>query len=183
MRTAPRAVAGLLAAALLLVGCAAPVVEPVAEIADTAGCLADEVLADLPVRGPWQGRPAPAAGRVPRDFHPVLVIECWVDARILRPGDPVTATPSDARVLAIEKDGDLGRLLAVLAEPSEQPEPDTICPADYRPRPVLFLVDASGRAVRPAWPTTACGRLKPGAREALAGLRTVTTTPLTRARS
>lgn len=179
-----------------------------AEIGDVADCVADEVLTGMGIDGGpggWTGRPAPAAERVPDGFEPVRVVECRmvvgeirplepdrdllehldpseVDVNDLRtPGPTSPPGPPEVSLQQVEREGDLTRLLAALAEPSDRPREGQACPAMFEMKPALFLVDAEDRVVRAQWPTTSCGFLRPGAHEALAsvpevGGRTVTRT-------
>ena len=102
------------------------------------------------------------------------------------PVDP-PATPAPApdqpavTVVEAELHGDLGPLLATLARPSHQPAPDQPCPAMWESQPVIFLVDADGRAVRAQWPTDACGFLLDGVTRPLDALEVVSETPRTAA--
>lgn len=182
-----------------------------AEIGTRADCLADEVLVALGASavGTWSGRPAPAAGTVPEGFEPVRVVECGLAPAVVRGpvahlevlddelsghvvGDvdmiehrdaPLPSPPpSSVTVERVERVGDLDRLLAALAQPSDEPGPDTLCPAVLELRPVIFLIDGTDRAVRVAWPTTECGSVVPGALEALAAVPEVDRTVVTRER-
>jgi hypothetical protein len=98
------------------------------------------------------------------------------------PADPA-GTPAPDRpaptVVEAELRGDLGPLLAVLARPSHQPLPDQPCPAMWQSQPVIFLVDADGRAVRARWPADACGFLLDGVTRPLDALDVVRETPRT----
>lgn len=178
------AVAGVTGAALavavaVVVGaCAAPVeVRPLPGVAEIAAggpdCLADEVLAALPFAvqpSPGSARPAPAAGTVPPGFEPVRVVECRA------PGMTTDATSSagtgtaDVIVEEVVLTGDLGPLLAALARSSDPVPADLACPPMYEYQPQLYLIDAAGRAVRPAWPVDRCGFLHDGATAALTDL-------------
>lgn len=86
-----------------------------------------------------------------------------------------TGTPPGAVVEVVRREGGLPRLLRHLARADVAPRPDQACMLMYETRPVIYLVDADGRAVRAQWPTDACGFLLDGARETLAGVREVAT--------
>jgi len=171
------AAAVLTASAVLAAGCgvqATPTVTTVpSAVPSTAraitgpDCLAPQVLADLgfdpdvlTTRSP-HGQ-VPDAGRVPDDFVAVAVLACEVDGT-LRDGDGVWSA-----VTATRLEGDLDGLLTALRVPSATPA-GTCNGAPGAPA-VLWLLDALGRAVRPAWPTDRCGAPQPGVTEALAGL-------------
>jgi len=94
------------------------------------------------------------------------------------PGAPAPDRPA-ATVVEAELRGDLGPLLAALARPSHQPLPDQPCPAMWQSQPVIFLVDADGRAVRARWPADACGFLLDGVTRPLDALEVVRETPRT----
>jgi hypothetical protein len=85
---------------------------------------------------------------------------------------PVTVQVSELR-------GDLGPLLDQLARPSQAPREGEVCMAMMELRPVIFLVDADGRAVRAQWPSTSCGFLLDGATAPLDALEVVSTTEQT----
>ena len=91
---------------------------------------------------------------------------------------PGTTSPG-TRVDVVRLEGDLGPLLAQLRRPDEAPRPDQACAAMFQAVPVLYLVDADGRAVRAAWPTDACGFLRDGAGESVAALAEVDRQELT----
>ncbi|RYV50624.1 hypothetical protein [Pengzhenrongella frigida] len=185
------AVAAVVAAVLIFVvgACAEPRAgRPAspgpAEIAvGGADCLADEVLAALPVTastGAGSERPAPAAGAVPRGFEPVQVVECRAPEMVLvGPTASTTATPvPPVTVVEVVLTGDLGPLLAALSRTSDPVPTDLACPPMVEFQPQIYLVDAQGRAVRPRWPVDACGFLHDGATAALAGLSEVSSREL-----
>lgn len=93
--------------------------------------------------------------------------------------EPVPA-PVSVTVVEAELRGDLGPLLAALARPSQQPAPGEACPAMMQMRPVIYLLDAEGRAILARWPTTGCGFLlddgAPGLLDALEVVRETTRT-------
>ena len=61
---------------------------------------------------------------------------------------PALAWPVTVQKFGGTSVGDLDRLLAALAQPSDEPGPDTLCPAVLELRPVIFLIDGTDRAVR-----------------------------------
>jgi hypothetical protein len=104
---------------------------------------------------------APKAGRVPDGFTPTTAVRC-----------DVTAGTGDAQgfsVTAVTFAGDLAPLLAALAEPDDD-DSNVACTADLELVPPLWLVDAAGKAINPHYPVDACGKTKPGVRDALAEL-------------
>lgn len=145
-------------------------------------CLADEVLAALPLAGPASERskrPAPEAGTVPPGFDAVQVVECRAPGLTLSTPSTSTATAAPATPIAVVEvvlTGDLGPLLVALARPSDPVPRDLACPAMFEFQPQIYLEDARGRAVRPQWPVDACGFLHDGATAALAGLIEVSST-------
>ncbi len=93
--------------------------------------------------------------------------------------EPEETGPADEPTITItlvERRGDLGPLLRALSRPSQTPGPDQICAAVWESQPVIYLVDADGRAIRAQWPTTACGLLLDGVTAPLATLPVVATT-------
>ncbi|MBO9569385.1 MAG: hypothetical protein J7503_11230 [Cellulomonas iranensis] len=88
-------------------------------------------------------------------------------------------TSPGVRIDAVRLEGDLGPLLAQLRRPDVAPRPDQACMAMFQAVPVLYLVDADGRAVRARWPTDACGFLREGAIESVAALTEVDRDELT----
>jgi hypothetical protein len=129
-------------------------------------------------------------GSVPADFEPVAVYVCdpllELAPRDERPEDPplVLADPDDigeppppatapapdpgpAKLRQLE--GDLSALLAAFAVPND-PKWLGACPAIGVIVPDVWLVDAGGWAIRPAYPVDGCSIPKPGVNEALAEL-------------
>ncbi|TFH71923.1 hypothetical protein [Cellulomonas sp. HD19AZ1] len=88
-------------------------------------------------------------------------------------------TSPGVRIDAVRLEGDLGPLLAQLRRPDVAARPDQACMAMFQAVPVLYLVDADGRAVRVTWPTDACGFLREGAIESVATLTEVDRDELT----
>ena len=170
-RTAARLVT-VVATVTLLVSCAAatsPTASP-ATIASAADCLAPQVIADLGLRADARelsatAHPAvPAPGSVPAGFEPVGVVECTTGERL-----------TDAQgvwdaITVRHLEGDLKPLLAALAAPRQTSTVDQLCPATEATVSALWLVDALGRAVRPAPPVDACGAPTAGVRTAVAAL-------------
>lgn len=153
-----------------------------------------DAVAVVDCRGGWRGpldlqpEASAPAGRielVPEDVvtaGPGLVddlAEHAVDLRDLPAVPEPVPTPASVTVVEAELRGDLGPLLAALARPSHQPLPDQPCPAMWQSQPVIFLVDADGRAVRARWPSDACGFLLDGVTRPLDALEVVRETPRT----
>jgi hypothetical protein len=189
---------------MLLGGCGGTVPVAPAGIADAPDCLADQVLALLGTGTSPTGRTVPDAGSVPDGFTPVAVVECRLPVLVVEPAPPpvlLDTVPTDAptapltdtttpgtdasrgglTVDEVRREGDLGPLLDALSRPSDAPRADQVCPAMWQSQPVVYLVDAAGRAVLVRWPTTSCGFLQDGAAESLDGLtetgRTTRTAP------
>ncbi|MGN8246946.1 hypothetical protein ACTHAM_000614 [Cellulomonas soli] len=174
---AAAAVASALALGLLG-ACASPRAEadavPVAPVAASGDCLAPQVLAALGLpqdvlasRSPHAD--APQAGRVPEGFVPVSVLVCELDGT-LRDSEGVWSA-----VTATRLEGDLDALVAALSVPSSARSDGggTVCAQESPVPPVLWLVDAMGRAVRPLWPTDRCGAPQSGVGDALGALEEI----------
>jgi hypothetical protein len=143
---------------------------PPAQIATAADCLAPQVITDLGLRADARALSAtshpdvPAPGSVPAGFEAVEVVECVTGERL-----------TDAQgvwdaITVRHLEGDLGPLLAALAAPHETSTGDQLCPATDVATFQLWLVDALGRAVRPAPPVDVCGAPRPAVRQAVAAL-------------
>ena len=168
-----RVLLGAVTVSVLLTGCAgAPggnaQATEIATIVDGYDCLAPNlggwVLPPDQTGTPDPEHPdAPAAGRVPADFTPTLAVRCDLMASI------EDAEGRWSGVTAVTLTGDLTPLLAALAEPNDAPWLGP-CTADMELVPPLWLVDAIGRAINAHYPSTGCGKTKPGVRDALAGL-------------
>lgn len=193
-------------AGAVLIGCAGstPSAAP-AEVVDAVDCAVREVLwgpgagEELP--------PAPPAGAVPGDFTPVAAVQCRPVVRVQPaprptrlPGveeqepapellpdggrpDPADepgpdADPTAAPIEAVRLEGDLRPLLRQLARPDVQEKPGQACMAMREVVPVVYLVDASDRAIRVRWPAGPCGFRLDGADESLAGLKEVERVPV-----
>jgi hypothetical protein len=177
--------------------------------ADGPDCLAADVLTDLGMVPPaGHTRTGPEPGSVPDGFVPESVVRCGgavllgdvappilltpspethedleagavdLDDALATPAEP-EATPEPLTVQVSELRGDLGPLLDQLARPSQAPREGEACMALMEFRPVIFLVDADGRAVRAQWPSTSCGFLLDGAIAPLDALEVVGTTEQT----
>ncbi|MGO4692188.1 hypothetical protein [Glaciibacter sp. 2TAF33] len=116
---------------------------------------------------------APPVGRVPEGFEPVAAIRCNLMGSIEDADGIWSGTTADTLT------GDLGPLLAALDQPDDAAWLGP-CTADMELVPPLWLVDATGRAIHVHYPVTGCGKTKPAAREALAGLTTSETTTFKR---
>ncbi|PVU82376.1 hypothetical protein DDP54_04475 [Cellulomonas sp. WB94] len=160
------------AAVTLLAGCAtgtSPNASP-ATIASAADCLAPQVINDLGLRPDARELSAtshpdvPEPGAVPVGFEPVGVVEC-------RAGERLTDAQGVWDAITVRHlEGDLAPLLAALAAPRPTSSGDQLCPASDAAASELWLVDALGRAVRPAPPVDACGAPTAGVRTAVAAL-------------
>jgi hypothetical protein len=94
------------------------------------------------------------------------------------PQPTAPATPDGPREMTVqvtELRGDLGPLLDQLARPSEAPRANEACMAMMEIRPVVYLVDAAGSAIRAQWPSTSCGFLLDGALAPLDALEVTAT--------
>ncbi|AEE45182.1 hypothetical protein [Cellulomonas fimi] len=158
----PRAAAALVVAVVgTLAGCAGAAPEmtdaPEARVSVQADCLDGRVVRDLGLvpdeggsAGASQGVSEVRPGAVPEGFAPVSVLVCSASGT-LRSVSGTWAAVTESR-----REGDLAPLLDALERPSQ--EPTGTCQASGAAAPtVLWLVDALGRAVRPVWPTDACG--------------------------
>jgi hypothetical protein len=114
---------------------------------------------------------APKAGRVPDGFTPTAAVRCDVSTDI---GDG-----QGFGVTEVTFASDLALLLTALAEPDDD-DSNVACTADLEQVPPLWLVDAAGRAINAHYPENACGKTKPGVRDALADLTARSTTILRR---
>ena len=151
-----------------LAGCAGqqsddepPAATPTATATTTAvDCGSAEVLEALQGGGGYPGG-ATAPPAVPADVDAVAVVWC-------RTGDP--ASP-DAVVEQVTFEDGIAPVLEALAQPTETPgSEDVMCTLDFEYKPVIFLVDDAGRAVRAYWPVDVCDKSLAGAAELMAGL-------------
>ncbi len=153
-----RLVGGVVAAAsvLVLVGCGSQHPDAVPVTPDAVGTVVD-CTAEWDVG--W--------GRIPDGFEPVevwvcdplLALEPPVDGNGEPVGEPVSTEPR-------RLEGDLAPLIAAFGEQNDPPWPGP-CTAIGVIVPDVWLVDAEGRAIRPAYPSTGCGIPKEGVSEAL----------------
>ncbi|MCP2637476.1 hypothetical protein K0817_013010 [Microbacterium sp. HD4P20] len=122
-------------------------------------------------------------GSVPGDFEPVAVYVCdpvlelaprpdppleLITPEQLAQTPPPAADPAPAPEQAEPRllEGDLSPLLAAFAVPNDPKWPGP-CTAIGVIVPDVWLVDADGRAIRPAYPVDGCNVPKPGVTEAL----------------
>jgi len=175
-----RVLLGAAAAGLLLSGCGGPgsgvLARDIAKIVDGYDCLAPNLNywafpPDLTSTPDPEHPYAPKAGWVPDDFAPTTAVRCDVIADI---GDA-----QGFSVTAVTFGGDLTPLLSALAEPDDD-DSNVACTADLEIVPPLWLVDEAGQAINARYPVDACGKTKPGVRDALAALPVVDTTTLKR---
>lgn len=122
-----------------------------APIVDRADCLTPDIYTGLTGLGPWPSAdiaPAPELGYPPDDFEPVSVLRCELAQ------NPVGNTTVDAVSLA----GDVDAVVEAFSIESRR-YPDNVsisCAIGVDPAVGLWLVDARGRAFRPAWPSVPC---------------------------
>ena len=114
---------------------------------------------------------APKPGRVPDGFTPSTAVRCDVTADI---GDG-----QGFSVTAVTFVGNFAPLLAALAEPDDD-NSNVACTENLELVPPLWLVDAAGSAIHAHYPEDACGKTKPGVRDALAELTVQESTILRR---
>ncbi|MGV8976967.1 MAG: hypothetical protein ACOH17_02895 [Cellulomonas sp.] len=170
-RTAVRLVV-VVAAVTVLAGCSTgtPPSDSPATIASAADCLAPQVIVDLGLRADaheLSATPhpdAPGPGSIPVGFDPVSVVECTTGERL-----------TDAQgvwdaITVRHLEGDLRPLLAALAAPRHTSTGDQLCATTGAAAGALWLVDALGRAVRPAPPVDVCGVPTAGVRTAVGAL-------------
>ena len=91
---------------------------------------------------------------VPTDFEPVAAHLCTFSGSVDDDQGRWAAVTVETRT------GDFGPLLSALAEPSDQAGSNQACTADMEFVPELWLENATGEAMRAAWPGTACGKTK-----------------------
>ena len=124
-------------------------------IASGANCLAPnilrQVLPDLvSVTAPADD--APEAGSLPPGFRPIAVVTCT---------ESTTEDDAVNGVATVDEEhwiGDLSVVLMAFAQPSRPQSWFSDCTASAARLPAVWLVDAAGRAVRPAFPhEAACG--------------------------
>ncbi|MGG5752761.1 hypothetical protein ACQ3I4_09065 [Zafaria sp. Z1313] len=138
-----------------------------AELVDGVDCSsASEVLSPPDPSAP---RP-PAAGAIPAGFVPVELIRCSFLMDGYEDEQGLWSAVGEEHLA-----GDLDALAIALDEPDDGPRMDMACTADLEIVPDLWLVDASGRAMRAAWPVNSCGKTKPGVHDVLAGMEVAST--------
>jgi hypothetical protein len=125
---------GILAAALLLIGCTGPGYLPDARILPVSDCT----------------EPG-APGRIPDGFEPVSVILCD-DIGTVTDEDGVWSGPSTRHL-----EGDLEPLIDALNQPDDPPWLGP-CAAIEAIVPQIWLADADRRAVHVAYPSDGCGQ-------------------------
>lgn len=142
-----------------------PATVPSGVVVDGATCLAREVL-DAAIPGPVRppeslSHPLPPAGTVPDDFNPTSVVVC----QFLE----YTDDSSEAVLLQTTRTGDMKEVVAQFKRESLRSPWFGVCPtATSVPAPVVWLVDATGSAVRVAFPVDGtCGQPLPEAYEAV----------------
>lgn len=127
---------------------AAPTDDPrYAEIVDASVMCADDAW----LEGRAENRERPRSGAIPPGFAPVAVVRCWEPRS--DPRFDMYYPPRNVR-----REGDLGPLLALLADPPVFESPASHgCTAVGDLMYDVYLVDAGHRALRPVWPTDECG--------------------------
>ena len=143
----------------------APAALPSGGVVDHSTCLAPEVLSaaiPVPVQPPEPMSDAlPPAGTIPDDFEPTSVVVC----QFLE----YTNDSSEAVLLETSRIGDMAQVVAQLNRESPKSPWSGECPtASSASTPVVWLVDATGNAVRVALPVDGmCGYPLPEAYEAV----------------
>lgn len=118
-------------------------------------------------------------GGIPEDFVTAAVLRCRDEVRDV-PGDGSWSVRVTERA-----DTPAAELVEMLRKPSDPLPDDELCPAVAYVPPYFLLVDADGRALVPAVPTSACGQPRPEVEDFLDGLdyRVVAETPVARTQS
>jgi len=150
---------------LITLGALAGCGEAPADPAPTAVVAPTADLGLLPARATTSAadtRVSASAGAVPDGFVPVSVLVCTPD------GSLVDSSGTWLALTASHREGDLDPLVEALRHPSAERE--GTCASTQVQAPALWLVDALGRAVRPAWPTDRCGVPRKDVASALAAL-------------
>lgn len=124
-------------------------------IASGANCLAPNILRQVlpdPVSVTAPADDAPEAGSLPPGFRPIAVVTCT---------ESTTEDDAVNGVATVDEEhwiGDLSSVLMAFAQPSRPQSWFSDCTASAARLPAVWLVDAAGRAVRPAFPhEAACG--------------------------
>jgi hypothetical protein len=124
---------------------------PSAPVVDRADCLTQDIYTTLTGLGPWGSAdtPAnPALGYPPDDFEPTSVVRCELAQ------NPAGNTTVDS----VSLDGDIDAVTRAFSIESKR-YPDNVsvtCAISVDAAVGLWLVDATGRAFRPAWPSIPC---------------------------
>ncbi|MGI5211710.1 hypothetical protein [Plantactinospora sp. CA-290183] len=111
---------------------------------------------------PLDGTDALVLPRLPEDFIPTAAVFCG--ARSQRRADGGTDL-----VVAEERAGDVGRLVAALRLPDE-PRTGEVCSAEMPAVRWFAVLDADGRWTRPGVPVDGCGKPRIEVRDAIAAL-------------
>ena len=147
----------MLLAAGCVAGCAPRLLDPPppAPVYHAVSCTEGDYLARssssaTAVEGEVEGV---VMGSVPDGFEPVAVVECTLEEGLVPPGDPVER---ERTMVEVRREGDLDDLLRALRRPSRARSQD--CPqVEPSPTPpLLWLVDAGGRALVPVHPHDEC---------------------------
>jgi hypothetical protein len=98
---------------------------------------------------------------LPEGFVPVSAVMCSLDTeRVPGQGEWSVRVRRSA-------EGDVAELVSALQVPDERPG-NASCTAHWDPDPQVWLLDAAGRAARPAWPRDVCSHLQERPLEVLA---------------
>ena len=108
--------------------------------------------------------PADTPVPIPAGFTPVAATRCQSGMETV-PGDGEWMTRIEQRT-----EGDFTALMAALRRPNEVAPPNTACTAIGYVPIIVTLIDAGGRTVVPAVPTTKCGAPQPETVQALRDL-------------
>ncbi|HEY0117151.1 MAG TPA: hypothetical protein VGC04_00050 [Cellulomonas sp.] len=175
-----RALAAMVLVALVAAACgpssASGSMIGVAVVTSAADCLAPEVLGQLgltldpSLAARVSHTPAPEAGRIPDGFVPTGVLECQVGGQ-MRDGagtwTAVTATSRDGSAADVSAlVAALDRETAVAGAAAAPTAVAASCAPQDRPV-VLWLLDATDRAVRPSLSVDGCGAPRPELKAAL----------------
>ncbi|MET4062139.1 hypothetical protein ABIB35_003719 [Arthrobacter sp. UYP6] len=138
-----------------------------AELAAAVDCTTAQPILDAGTQPTTAAQP-PAAGSVPAGFLPAEVIRCSATLETVEDSAGLWSTVRQEHLA-----GDMDALVEALAQPSDGLRENEACTADAELVPDLWLLDASGTAMRAAWPTDSCGKTKPGVHEVLAEMDVV----------
>jgi hypothetical protein len=125
---------------------------PTAPVVDAADCLTPDIYTTLTGLGPWGSADAPAnppLGYPPEDFEPVTVVRCELAQN----------AAGNTTVDSVSLGGDVAAVTRAFSIESERypANVDVSCANSVNAAVGLWLVDARGRALRPAWPSVPCG--------------------------